>query len=68
MRVYGFSSDVGPQCFLSRADRDRGLVALLRELGGPIPNLLQWEKNVPEDLIVQTAYDYLTANGEIEHE
>jgi hypothetical protein len=43
-------------------------VALLKELGGPIPNLVQWEKNVPEDLIVQTAYDYLTANGEIEHE
>ena len=65
MIVYGFSSDNGDWCFLSRADRDRGIVAELKAFGGPLPGLVYWEREVPDELIVQTAYNYLEANDEL---
>lgn len=65
MKVYGFSSDIGVWCFLSRAARDKGIGAEIRALGGPLPNVVFWIKDVPDDLIVQTAYDYLEANDEV---
>lgn len=62
MKVYGFSSDYGDWCFLSRADRDRGIVAEMKAFGGPLPDVVFWEKDVPDELIAQTAYDYLIGN------
>jgi hypothetical protein len=65
MIVYGFSSDYGDWCFLSRADRDKGIVAELKAFGEPLPDLVYWEREVPDELLAQTAYDYLEANDQL---
>lgn len=64
MQVYGFSSDNGDWCFLSQADRDKGIVTEIKALGGPLPGVVFWEEDVPDELIVQTAFDYVIANKE----
>jgi hypothetical protein len=62
MKVYGFSYDGGDLLFFSRGDRDAAVVKEIKDQGGPLVNLNYWEREVPEDLLAQTAYDYITAN------
>ena len=68
MKVYGFSYDGGEWCFFTEEQYRKGVVSERECHGGELPGFTPWTAEVPDEFLIQAAYDYVEANDLQEYE
>jgi hypothetical protein len=61
MQIYGFTYDNGEYCYLSEHEYREG-VAGVRRQEGELPGFTAWEAEVPDEVLLDAAYEYISIN------